>query len=421
MDHAGLIDAKMELPPATPAAATVFRGSPLTGPDDGQTRAVEHEMEALAGRDQSQTARQMLTAPGERRIVGGGEVEVHHPEQGVQESFGLAQREMVEEPQGQGGLDGEIRVPPLPTPPAAPAGRPGSDRFRGHPHRHIAASNEGLIVGRPVRHPILRLIPGMNLRLHPRSVVPAGGPEKCGPRRPTRSGYSCNNASAGWGRAIINGCHAYHSTSLPPDARLWIFASGRPLSQTERARVLDEVDAFIGQWAAHDMPLTTARDLRYDQFIFVAVDERAAGASGCSIDALVRRIKALQAELGGRAGEPGAGTVSRRIRHRASLARAVRRPRRIRVGQPGDRRLRQHADQRRRRSRGPLGAARGRVVARPGVLLDLHGAPPQTPARRLRGPQRPAPLLAGAHVRGGSPPSSHPGRSTRRPSSSTTR
>ena len=62
---------------------------------------------------------------------GGGEVEAHHPEQRVQEPFGLAQREMVEEPQGQGGLDGEIRVAPLPAPPAAPAGRPGSDRVRG--------------------------------------------------------------------------------------------------------------------------------------------------------------------------------------------------------------------------------------------------------------------------------------------------
>ena len=79
-------------------------------------------MDALAGRDRPQTASQMLTAPGERRIVGGGEVEAHHPEQGVQEPFGLAQREMVEESQGQGGLDGEIRVAPLPTPPAAPAG-----------------------------------------------------------------------------------------------------------------------------------------------------------------------------------------------------------------------------------------------------------------------------------------------------------
>ena len=184
----------MELPPATPATATVFRGHPLTRPDDGQTRAVEHEMDALAGRDQSQTAPQMLTAPGERRIVGGGEVEAHHPEQGVQEPFGLAQREMVEESQGQGGLDGEIRVSPLPTPPAAPAGRPGSDRFRGQPHRHIAASNESLIVGRPVRNAVLRLIRGMNLRLHPRSVAPAECHEKCGPNRPTPTGYSCNNA-----------------------------------------------------------------------------------------------------------------------------------------------------------------------------------------------------------------------------------
>ena len=38
-DHAGLIGAKVELPPATPAAATVFRGGPLTCSDDGQPRA----------------------------------------------------------------------------------------------------------------------------------------------------------------------------------------------------------------------------------------------------------------------------------------------------------------------------------------------------------------------------------------------
>ena len=138
-------------------------------------------MDALVGRDRSQTARQMLTAPGERRIVGGGEVEAHHPEQCVQEPFGLAQREMVKESQGQGGLDGEIRVAPLPTPPAAPAGRPASDRLRGQPHRHIAASNECAVVGRPVRNAVLRLVRGMDLRLHPCSVAPAESPEKCAP------------------------------------------------------------------------------------------------------------------------------------------------------------------------------------------------------------------------------------------------
>ena len=123
-------------------------------------------------------------------VLAGGDDDRRTPRPG-----GLAQREMVEEPQGQGGLDGEIRVPPLPAPPAAPAGCPGSDRLRGHPHRHIAASNEGLVIGRPVRNAVLCLVPGMDLRLHPCSVAPAEGPEKCGPRRPTRSGYSCNNAS----------------------------------------------------------------------------------------------------------------------------------------------------------------------------------------------------------------------------------
>ena len=84
---------------------------------------------------------------------------------------------------------------------------------------------------------------------------------------------------------------------LPPEARVWIFAAERPLSGDERGRVTGEVDAFIDQWTAHGAPLDAARDVRYDQFVFVAVDERAAGASGCSVDALVRRMKGLQTEL----------------------------------------------------------------------------------------------------------------------------
>src|ERR1700674_4825280 len=38
---------------------------------------------------------------------------------------------------------------------------------------------------------------------------------------------------------------------LPPDARLWIFAASRRLSDEERQRVLAEADAFIEQWTAH--------------------------------------------------------------------------------------------------------------------------------------------------------------------------
>jgi hypothetical protein len=81
---------------------------------------------------------------------------------------------------------------------------------------------------------------------------------------------------------------------LPSDARLWIFAAERPLSPDESRGVLAETDAFIDQWTAHGVPLTAGRDLRYNQFVLVGVDERAAGVSGCSVDALVRRMQQLE-------------------------------------------------------------------------------------------------------------------------------
>ena len=76
----------------------------------------------------------------------------------------------------------------------APAGCPGGDRLRCQPQRHLAASNESLIIGRPVCNAVLRLVRGMDLRLHPRSVASVECPEKFGPSRPTRAGSSCNNA-----------------------------------------------------------------------------------------------------------------------------------------------------------------------------------------------------------------------------------
>lgn len=85
---------------------------------------------------------------------------------------------------------------------------------------------------------------------------------------------------------------------LPEDARVWIFSAERKLTDTERARLLAEVDAFIDQWGAHAVPLTAGRDLVYDRFLFIAVDQRAAGPSGCSVDALVRQMKTLQDEIG---------------------------------------------------------------------------------------------------------------------------
>lgn len=85
---------------------------------------------------------------------------------------------------------------------------------------------------------------------------------------------------------------------LPEDARVWIFTAERLLSQGEQNRLLKEVDGFIDEWRAHDAPLAAGRELRYDRFLFVAVDQRKLDPSGCSIDALVRQMKVLEQEIG---------------------------------------------------------------------------------------------------------------------------
>jgi hypothetical protein len=85
--------------------------------------------------------------------------------------------------------------------------------------------------------------------------------------------------------------------TMPEDARLWIFAADRPLDDAERDRLLGRVDAFLDGWKAHGATLTAARDWQYGRFLFVGVDEAAAGVSGCSIDALVRDMRVLEAEL----------------------------------------------------------------------------------------------------------------------------
>jgi hypothetical protein len=85
---------------------------------------------------------------------------------------------------------------------------------------------------------------------------------------------------------------------LPDHARLWVFSAERALGPDEADQLLSQVDGFLAQWAAHGVPLTCARDWRFDQFLMVGVDEKAAGVSGCSIDALVRALKSLSGQLG---------------------------------------------------------------------------------------------------------------------------
>ena len=85
---------------------------------------------------------------------------------------------------------------------------------------------------------------------------------------------------------------------LPDNARLWVFPGSRALTNDEATRVLHATDGFLNTWAAHKVPLATGRELHYNQFLLVAVDEAATGASGCSIDALVHFVQEQERATG---------------------------------------------------------------------------------------------------------------------------
>ena len=85
---------------------------------------------------------------------------------------------------------------------------------------------------------------------------------------------------------------------LPGSARVWIFAASDQLQKAPASALLTAVDEYLDQWKAHGLPLTCARDWRDDRFLAVAVDQRDAHASGCSIDGLFRTLQRLEPALG---------------------------------------------------------------------------------------------------------------------------
>ena len=84
---------------------------------------------------------------------------------------------------------------------------------------------------------------------------------------------------------------------MPENARLWIYQAERKLSENESEIVNANTEAFLNQWKAHGQDLKSSFSLQYDQFLVITVDESFSQASGCSIDASVHLIKALESAL----------------------------------------------------------------------------------------------------------------------------
>jgi hypothetical protein len=87
-------------------------------------------------------------------------------------------------------------------------------------------------------------------------------------------------------------------SSLPDNARVWVFGSAEALSPDSETLLLAAVDDYLAGWRAHGSPLTVARDWRDARFLAIGVDQTQENASGCSLDALFRVLQGLESRLG---------------------------------------------------------------------------------------------------------------------------
>ena len=84
------------------------------------------------------------------------------------------------------------------------------------------------------------------------------------------------------------------ATSL--DTKLWIYQISRKVDEQESSDILEKTNAFLGSWKAHGKPLSAKAHILHDLFLIIELDSTAANASGCSIDAMVKFLKELEAD-----------------------------------------------------------------------------------------------------------------------------
>jgi hypothetical protein len=85
--------------------------------------------------------------------------------------------------------------------------------------------------------------------------------------------------------------------NLPNNSRVWIYQSNREFTEKELEFISTKAEEFINSWTRHGDDLKGSYTIKYNQFLVLAVDESFNNVSGCSIDASVHFIQALEREL----------------------------------------------------------------------------------------------------------------------------
>ncbi len=79
--------------------------------------------------------------------------------------------------------------------------------------------------------------------------------------------------------------------------KVWTYLIDKDLSEDQLDLLKSKGLAFVQQWTAHENPLAGSFEIFKNKIIIVKVDESQHGASGCSVDKLLRFIKQCENEF----------------------------------------------------------------------------------------------------------------------------
>jgi len=81
------------------------------------------------------------------------------------------------------------------------------------------------------------------------------------------------------------------------EAKVWLYQANRKLKDTEVEYLEKQLSNFVDQWSTHGAKLKACSEV-LDSYRFAICADGSVEASGCSIDASVRFMKEMGAELG---------------------------------------------------------------------------------------------------------------------------
>ncbi len=82
--------------------------------------------------------------------------------------------------------------------------------------------------------------------------------------------------------------------SLADSSKVWIYQSSREFTAKEVKEINQVLKEFVSSWKRHSKELKASYQIRYNQFIILAIDESYNSFSGCSIDASANMFRNIE-------------------------------------------------------------------------------------------------------------------------------